>query len=107
MKNTVFLLFALAAVAGCAQSPSAIAPVSMGDAYQNISCSKARTLLSQEESNLSALSQQQANAQVGDAIGVFFLLVPMSSVTGGDKAGEIAASKGKIDALKARLLTCG
>ena len=48
-----------------------------------------------------------AGAVTGDAVGVFLVGVPISSVTGGNKEGQIAASKGKVDALQARLLTCG
>lgn len=107
MRTLSFLVLALGLLGACAKSPDAIAPVSMGDAYQHVSCSKARTMLSEEEANLQALSVQQSNAATGDAIGVFLIAVPMSSVTGGDKAGEIAASKGKVEALKARLVTCG
>ena len=79
----------------------------MGDTYQGISCSKASQLLTVERQTLAALSVQQENAVAGDAIGVFLLAIPMSSLSGGDKEGAIATSKGKINALEARLLTCG
>ena len=106
MKNKALLVLSLLLV-GCAKSPDAIVPVSMAGAYDGISCSKARTLLAQEQSNLAALSDQQRSAATGDAVGVFLLGVPMASVTGGDNEGQIASSKGKIDALQARLLSCG
>ena len=55
---------------------------------------------------IDALSSQQRSAVAGDAVGVFLIGVPMSSLTGGDKAGEIATAKGKMNALEARLLSC-
>jgi Skp family chaperone for outer membrane proteins len=100
--RTTIATFALAAMAGCAQSPDSIAPVSMGNAFAAMDCRQAQAELITERQNLAALSAQQQSAVAGDAIGVFLIGVPMSSLTGGDKAGLIAASKGKINALQAR-----
>lgn len=70
------------------------------------SCAHAREALVQERQTLAALSTAQRNAQAGDAVGVFLIGVPMSSLTGGDKAGEIGASKGKVLAFENRLRSC-
>ena len=105
MKKTLAIAFA-ALLSACAPSPDAIAPVSMGNAYATVGCGQARAMLSQEQQRLAALSSQQRSAATGDALGVFLIGVPMSSLTGGDKSGEIAASKGKVDALTARLAGC-
>ena len=105
MKPILALVVA-ALLAGCAESPDAIAPVSMVGAYDGVPCSKARTLLEQERATLSALSTAQEAAVSGDAVGVFLIGVPVSSLNGKDKAGAIATSKGKILALEARLQTC-
>lgn len=93
-------------LAGCAQSPGAIAPTSMGGAYDNLSCSKASSMLAAERPVLAALTKKQKDAVAGDAIGVFLVLVPVSSLTGNDVAGELATSKGKVNALEARLASC-
>lgn len=106
MRKTIPLLIAALAVSACAQSPSAIQPVSMTGAYDETSCSKARVLMVEEQERLAALSSQQSGAVAGDAIGVFLIGVPVSSLTGNDKAGDIATSKGKINALEARLISC-
>lgn len=90
----------------CAQSPGAIQPVSMGNVYDRTSCNEASGLLMSERSKLDALSQKQKSAVAGDALGVFLIGVPVSSLTGGDVAGEIATSKGKIVALEGRLASC-
>lgn len=92
--------------AACAKSPSAIAPVSMGNAFAGVSCQQASADLAAERQNLTALEDAQRGAVAGDAIGVFLIGVPMSSLSGGDKAGDIAASKGKVLALEARLRGC-
>lgn len=93
-------------LSACAQSPDAIAPVSMIGAYDNVSCSKARALLTQEQNTLASLSAAQKKAVSGDAVGVFLIGVPVSSLSGDDKEGAIAASKGKVLALEARLQSC-
>jgi len=106
MKTTSAILLSIIAFSGCAQRPDAIAPVSMAGAFDGISCQKASELLNVERVNLAALSKQQNDAATGDAIGVFLIGVPMSSVGGGDKAGNIATSKGKIVAFENRLQRC-
>ena len=103
-----FVLAALlaATLGACAKSPASIAPVSMAGAYDNLSCKKARPMLEQERQTLSALETQQKSAQTGDAIGVFLVLIPVSSLTGADREGAIATSKGKVLALEARVQEC-
>lgn len=100
-------LAALPLIAACAQSPSSIAPVSFGNAYANVSCQQARADLIAERQTLAALEGKQKGAVAGDAIGVLLIGVPMSSLTGGDVAGHIATSKGKVIALEARTASCG
>lgn len=107
MKHlTTFLLLGAMTLAACAPGPDAIAPVSMTGTYDRASCASAMAALTAERATLAALSEQQRNAQTGDAIGVFLLAVPVSSLTGGDKTGLIAVSKGKVLALEARLASC-
>ena len=107
MKLKALLLLAAAgAVSACAQTPGAIAPVSMGNAFQGMTCPNAQLALSEERRYLTGLEQQQRGAVAGDAVGVFLFAVPVSSLTGADVSGEIAASKGKVVALENRLLTC-
>lgn len=100
---TAAVVFALAA---CAPGPDAIQPVSMGSAYVGITCQQAVIERNAAAQSLEALSAAQRGAQAGDAIGVLLIGVPMSSLTGGNKAGEIGAAKGKLAALDARLLSC-
>ncbi|MGP9804065.1 hypothetical protein [Paracoccus sp. NSM] len=101
------ILAAVAAIAaGCAKSPDAIAPVSMGNAYAGVSCQSASDELTAARANLAALESAQRGAVAGDAIGVFLIGVPTSSLMGGDKAGQIATEKGRVIALESRLRSC-
>ena len=106
MTRTIALAL-IAVTAACAPRPDAIAPVSMGNAYAAYDCRAAAADLAAERQKLTGLEQAQRNAATGDAIGVFLIGVPTSSLTGGNKAGDIGASKGKIIALEARVSNCG
>jgi len=103
----IYALAALPLVAACAQSPASIQPVSMGNAFAAIPCEQAKLDLTAERQALAALESKQKGAVVGDAVGVFLIGVPVSSLTGNDRAGAIAASKGKILSLEARVMECG
>lgn len=105
-KSLPLIALAALTVAGCAQGPDAIAPIPMGNAYATADCRSAASALSAERANLSALENRQRGAAAGDVIGVLLIGVPVSSMTGGDVSGQIAASKGKILALDARLAQC-
>ena len=96
----------IAASAGCTPRADAVAAVSMTGAYDSLSCSKASMQLNEERANLSRLEKKQNSAATGDAIGVFLILVPVSKLTGGDVAGELGASKGKVLALEQRVSRC-
>lgn len=107
MKNLMLAATAAAMLAACAQRPDAIAPAAMPDRmYSGTSCAAARTEFAQVGDRLAALEKQQNAAATGDALGVFLIGVPTSSLTGGDKAGQIAVEKGKRLALEARLREC-
>ena len=94
-------------IGACAKDPGSIAPVSMAGAYDDVSCSRAAQLYRQETAKIPTLYATQNNAKAGDAVGVFLIGVPVSSLSGGDVEGEIAATKGKILALGAKLEACG
>lgn len=95
-----------ATVTACAQSPESIVPVSMGNAFTNVSCNEARAMLNQERITLAALEARQRNAVTGDAIGVFLIGVPVSSLAGNRQEGEIGVGKGRVLALETRLMSC-
>ena len=98
---------ALLALSACAPRPDSIAATPMpAGMYSHLSCSKARAERTQVQTTLDAMSAAQDKAATGDAIGVFLLGIPWSSLSGKDKAGKIATEKGKILAIDSRLAGC-
>lgn len=103
----IFAFLGLLALTACAQSPNSIAPVAMpGGMYDSLSCQQAMAQRTATANTLAALESKQKGAVAGDAVGVFLIGVPVSSLTGGDVAGQIGAEKGKMLALDARLMRC-
>lgn len=97
MNRKIFAVLALLPLAACAKRPDAIVPVDIPmAAYASESCPDLARELVAEQGKLAASSKQQNNAANGDAFGVFLIGVPMSSLTGGDKEGEISVQKGKV-----------
>jgi len=97
------LAFGLA-VSSCAKRPDAIVPVDVPmAAYSNLDCQALAREYLKEQASLSAVSKQQHDAATGDAVGVFLVGVPMSSTFGGDKEGQVAVAKGKVNAIEANM----
>lgn len=105
MKN-VIMISMVALMAACAQTPGSIEPADVGNPYARVSCAQAKSGLATETAKLDALIQKQKGAVAGDAIGVFLIGVPVSSLAGKDVADEIAISKGKILSLESRVANC-
>lgn len=96
------MLAALAlALAGCAKNPDAIAPITMpANAYGGLTCEQLAAEHQRSSAALAAVSEQQKQAATGDAVGVFLLGVPVSSLSGADKEGLVALHKGEIVAIE-------
>ena len=101
MKNTPVLLLAVLAVAGCASRASSIAPVAVPSSnYAGLTCDEAKIQLEQKQAAQNSLTREQNNAATGDAVGVALLFLPVGSIFGADKAGELAQVKGEVMALQ-------
>jgi len=88
-------------LSNCASRASGVAPVAVASAdYSQLSCADARAMLAQKREVENTLTRQQNNAALGDAAGVFLVLLPLGSVFGADKEGELAIAKGEVDALE-------
>lgn len=88
------------ALAGCAKNPDSITAMSMPpNAYTGLSCEQLAAERTKSAAALDAVSRQQRDAVTGDAVGVFLIGVPMSSLTGGDKEGLVAQHKGELIAI--------
>ena len=92
-----WLAVAAFALAACAKNPDAIAPIAMPvNAYFGLTCDQLVTEHQRSSAALAAVSQQQKQAATGDAVGVFLIGVPVSSLSGGDKEGLVAQHKGAL-----------
>lgn len=108
MNKKIFVALALLPLAACAKRPDAIVPTEIPmAAYSNLDCVGLTRELATEQGKLAALSKQQNNAANGDAFGVFLVGVPMSSLTGGDKEGDISVQKGKVISIQSTMKAKG
>jgi hypothetical protein len=93
-------VISLALLSACAQQPDKVAAVHQSEAeFAGKSCAQLaadRVTLEQNVANISAVQRSAAD---GDALGVFLLGVPTSSMSGGDKATDLAVAKGRLQAL--------
>jgi len=104
------LLFGLCLVllVSCAKAPEKIAAVEVGaEAYTRYSCSQLKTEKLRITQDLENLSAKQKDAASGDALGVFLLGLPLSSMSGNDQEATIAIAKGKVQAIDRQLQAKG
>ena len=100
-KFTLMFCFVGLVLAGCAKSPSAIPPVAVASSeYSGRSCNVLNKDYRSVLDKLSAAEKKQRQAQTGDAIGVFLILVPISSLTGGEAEADIGRYKGEKIAIE-------
>jgi hypothetical protein len=101
------LLIAVAMVAACAPGPNAVAPAPMpAGLYAGLSCTQARAERAVAAEREAALTARQLGAATGDAVAVLLIGLPVSGLTGGDVSGQLAAERGRLLALDARLSAC-
>lgn len=111
-KMIIAKLGAVLAVAislgACAKHPDAIAATYVSHAsYRGLGCNE----LAQENMRLGSVlgraSTQQENARTNDVLGILFIGVPVSTLSGDNIAPEIARLKGEQEALNRRMLENG
>lgn len=87
-------------VQGCATRASSVTPVAIAAAdYANLPCAEAQRQLVATRERVATLSDRQNQAAAMDAVGVFLVLLPVSSLFGGNVTGELAQAKGEEAAL--------
>lgn len=100
MKQLV-VLAAVAALAGCAPRASSITPVSVSAAdYAGWSCDRAREQIRTNTAELDRLTRAQNTASAVDSVAVAVTLIPVGSLFGGNRQGQIAQLKGETAALE-------
>lgn len=99
---------AILLIGACASRPDAIAPAPVSAAeYEGLSCSQLSSMLGEKRDSLREAERQQNRAATGDAIGVFLVLLPVSTVFGSDNEGVVAQYKGEVLALERAMgMTC-
>ena len=108
-KITPYLIAGfLALVAGCATAPENIAPAYVSHmAYLQFTIEQ----LGQEEARLQAAlsssSDAQRKARSNDTLGVIFLGLPVSSLSGSNQASNVARLKGELEAVQKAIILKG
>lgn len=98
----------LVALVACAKAPEKIAAVEVGsDSYARYSCKQLQSEKLNISQDLANLSAKQKDAASGDALGVFLLGLPISSMSGNDQEATIAIAKGKVQAIDRQILSKG
>ena len=87
--------------AGCAQKPEAIAPAYVSPTtYQDWDCTQLKAEAVRLDAALNQASATQNKARQNDTVGVILLGLPVSSLSGGNVADQIAFLKGNKDTIQ-------
>jgi len=106
MKLQTLSIALLLAVSACAKPPASIVPSFVSDAgYRTMTCSQLTSELARVNAQLPSLEQQQSNAATGDAVGVFLVGVPISSLGGGDVEGQISRLRGERQTIQSVMIS--
>lgn len=101
MLQTIRLMAVAALVAACAKSPESIAPAYVSPlAYQALNCTQITEELARVNVALAQASQQQRDARTNDTVGVILLGLPVSTLSGGNVADQVARLKGEQQTLQ-------
>lgn len=100
MKRVITLAASAAILAGCAATPESIAPSYVSEmTYQNYTCQQLAEEQARVQAALATASDQQSKARQNDTVGVIFLGLPVSSLSGQNVASQVANLKGHQEAL--------
>jgi hypothetical protein len=85
---------------GCATSPGQIKPIAVSDVhFSKFSCEELASVAADTAVALATTWENQKNAAEGDALGVFLIGVPASSMGGGDVGYALARHLGEAEAI--------
>ncbi|UJQ95240.1 hypothetical protein [Mariluticola halotolerans] len=101
MKTLVCLAVTALIVTGCAKRPETIAPAYVSEVtYSHLDCGQLAKEQQQLNHAYTTAAQAQNDAATGDAVGVLFLGLPTSTLSGGNIAAQIADLKGRQQAVQ-------
>lgn len=106
MKLHMLSVALVLTVAACAKPPASIGPSFVSDVgYRNMSCNQLTSELARVNTQLPPLVQQQSNAATGDAVGVFLVGIPVSSLGGGDVESQISRLRGERQTIESLIIS--
>lgn len=99
MRIHMFIaIAAIATASACSPRPENIEAADIGQgAYSAMNCGQLSERQLHYNQQLTNLSAAQNRAASGDAWGVFLLGLPVSRMSGGDKATEISVTRGHLN----------
>ncbi len=90
---------AVALLSACASRPESIhASYVSHEKYTHLSCAELATRKTDTRAELDKYSRMQDSKANTDAVGVFFLALPFSKLSG-DHEGDVARLKGEVEAI--------
>jgi len=103
MKKLLLPIVLALTVSACAKTPSSIPPVAVSSSeYSNLSCKGLTKEYKDVSAKLEEAEEKQRGKVAGDAIVVFLILIPPSSMAG-DYEADVARYKGEKIALERAL----
>lgn len=98
---TIFAVLSMVMITGCATRPGAITALAVNSSdYAGLSCDQAKRSLSEVSQKEKALTDRQNMTASFDEVGVFLFALPLGSLFGGDRQGDLARAKGESIALE-------
>jgi hypothetical protein len=106
--TSLLLVSALTYLSSCATKPEAVPPSYVSHmGYMDFNCKQ----LGQEQARLiaalSSASDAQRRARSNDTVGVIFLGLPVSSLSGSNQASNIGRLKGELEAIQKAMVAKG
>lgn len=100
LRRILFASSVIVLVGACASRPESISASYVShEKYMEGDCVQLATQLSDARAQLAKVSEMQNSKATGDAWTVFFILVPVSQLSG-DHAGDVAKWKGEVEAVE-------
>ena len=100
MKYIALPILITVVLVGCANRPESIRASHVSfERYIDLNCTALVTKMTDTQAELTKYSKMQDSKANGDAVGVFFLGIPFSKMSG-DHEGDIARLKGEVEAVE-------
>ena len=103
MKKLILPICLAMLLSACAKTPSSIAPMAVSSSeYTDLSCNQLTSEFTSVSAKLAEAESNQRDKVAADAVVVFLVLIPPSSMTG-DYEADVARYKGEKIAIERAL----